>query len=123
MSARPFHLRALEPTEAQIQSSILRALKAHPAVGDAWRNNTGAFAIGEGKNKRFVSFGKKGNPDIIGYLTNGRFLGIEVKRPSGKLSPEQKEFIDKAKKGGAVVFVARSVSDVWETLDSYKETV
>lgn len=118
MSARPFRLRALEPSEAQIQDAILRALRIHPAVGGFWRQNTGAFAEGEGKNRRFVRFGPKGSPDIHGYLTDGRALFIEVKRPSGRTSPDQQVFLGKAAAAGCAAFVARSVSEAWAALDA-----
>jgi hypothetical protein len=43
-------------------------------------------------------------------------LAIEVKRPSGRVQPEQRAFLDKASAGGGLAFVARSVSDVWDRL-------
>jgi hypothetical protein len=88
----------------------------HPAVGGFWRQNTEAFAIGEGQNRRFVRFGPKGSPDIHGYLKDSRALFVEVKRPSGRVSDDQKAFIERAVGHGAVAFVARSVSDVWDKL-------
>lgn len=107
-----------EPTESAVLSMIMRALKVHPKVAHFWRQNTGAMAIGEGKARRFVRFGAKGQPDIQGYLTGtGRAMYIEVKKPSGKVAPEQQEFIDLANKHGALAFVARSVSDVFNVLD------
>jgi hypothetical protein len=113
---RPYRLRALEPSEAQIQSAILDALAVHPAVAGFWRQNTGAVALGEGKDKRFVRFGPIGSPDIHGYLKDGRALFIEVKRPSGRVSADQQAFIDRASACGSVAFVARSVADVWAAL-------
>jgi hypothetical protein len=116
----PFCLSSHEPKEADVQSAILRALRIHPAVGAFWRQNTGAFALGEGKARRFVRFGPKGSPDIHGYLKDGRALYIEVKRPSGRVSPEQCAFLDGATKAGCVAFVARSVAEVWKVLDRVK---
>lgn len=106
-----------DPSEHDIQSAILRALRIHPAVAHFWRQNTGAMAIGEGKARRFVRFGPKGQPDIQGYLKNGTALFIEVKSRTGKVTPEQKEFLERAQKHGAVAFVARDVATVFEVLD------
>lgn len=115
---RRLKLTRPEPTESAVLSMIMRALKVHPKVAHFWRQNTGAMAIGEGKARRFVRFGAKGQPDIQGYLTGtGRAMYIEVKKPSGKVAPEQQEFIDLANKHGAIAFVARSVSDVFNVLD------
>lgn len=114
---KPFRLTSVEPKEADIQAAILRALRVHPAVADAWRQNTGAFAVGEGKARRFVRFGRAGQPDIQGYLRDGRALYIECKRPKGRVTPEQQAFIEHAVKNGCVAMVARSVADVWAVLD------
>lgn len=61
----------------------------------------------------------KGVPDILGVLPDGRFLGIEVKRKGGIVSPEQSAFIGKASRLGALCFVAYSVDDVIQNLKSY----
>lgn len=74
----------------------------------AWRNNTGAFLRGD----RWVHFGIRGSPDIIGILPGGKFLGIEVKATRGKLSPDQERFMDDINRLGGVTFIARSVKDV-----------
>lgn len=71
---RPFRLTKPEPSESAILAAVLQALALHPAVGGFWRQNTGAFAVGEGKNRRFIRFGVKGLPDICGYLKDGRAL-------------------------------------------------
>ena len=64
---------------------------------------------------------EKGIPDICGVLPEscptcgtkyGRALFIEIKKENGKLSPEQKEFLETAKSLGALAMVARSVEDV-----------
>ncbi|OQA61445.1 MAG: VRR-NUC domain protein [Candidatus Atribacteria bacterium ADurb.Bin276] len=54
----------------------------------------------------------KGIPDIIGVLPGGKALLIEIKRIGGKVSEEQKSFLENAKALGAKAFVARSVEDL-----------
>jgi len=59
----------------------------------------------------------KGISDIIG-VWNGRFIAIEVKRPTGGIvSPEQNAFIMRIKQAGGIAFIARSVDDVIRELD------
>jgi hypothetical protein len=65
-----------------------------------------------------VRFGPKGSPDIHGYLKGGRALFVEVKRPSGRVSPEQREFIERAAKHGCVAILARSVDELWKAMDA-----
>jgi hypothetical protein len=61
---------------------------------------------------RFVRFGKKGMADIQGYTNEGVALFVECKSATGKLRPEQKEFLDRAARCGCKVVVARSIDDL-----------
>ena len=54
---------------------------------------------------------KKGISDIIA-LINGTALFIEVKTPTGKLSPSQEEFLMDVNYHGGIGLVVRSVEDV-----------
>lgn len=59
-----------------------------------------------------------GTPDILACV-RGRFIGIEVKRPSGGVVSElQKSKLKKIKKAGGVPIIARSVEDVSSMLKS-----
>ena len=58
----------------------------------------------------------KGIADIIGVY-HGRFLAIEVKKPGGRVSPDQKKFIDTINAEGGIAFVAYSVEEVIEKLN------
>jgi hypothetical protein len=62
--------------------------------------------------------GKSGVSDIIGCLPpDGRLLCIEVKRPGGKLSKEQAQFLEDVNEAGGLAFVAYSTRDVIEKLN------
>lgn len=54
---------------------------------------------------------KAGVPDILACI-NGRFVGIEVKRPGGIVAPLQTWNINEIQKSGGVAFVAYSVEEV-----------
>ena len=73
----------------------------------AWKNNTGSTVIGD----RFVSFGKKGSPDILGVLPNGRFLAVECKVGRDKVSDDQRQFLDRLINSEAFVVVAKDTVD------------
>jgi len=75
-----------------------------------WRNNTGAVQVRPGQ---FMRFGKIGSSDILGILPGGRMLCVECKAKSGRLSPEQKQFLDDARELGALALVVRG----WQELD------
>jgi Holliday junction resolvase len=62
---------------------------------------------------------KSGVPDLIACI-NGTFVGIEVKRPGGIVSPLQKFNIDEIHRNGGIAFVAYSVEDVRRQLDALR---
>lgn len=81
------------------------------------RINTGCFAVGEGRNRRFIRTAEAGTLDFEGYDNSGRFCAIECKRPSGgRLSPAQKERIADINSKGGVAFVAHSGEEALQKL-------
>lgn len=121
MSVVSLKLKRPEPTEAQVLYAVLACLARLQALGKvAWysRMNTGAGKLqrGSGFSSQFIRFGFPGCPDVLGQLSDGRALAIEVKKPSGRVTPEQQAFIARAAENGGCAFVARSVDDVLENL-------
>ena len=73
------------------------------------RINTGCFAVGEGRNRRYIRTAEAGTCDFEGYDKCGRFVAIECKRSAGgRLSPAQKKRIEDINRKGGVAFVAHS---------------
>jgi hypothetical protein len=93
--------------EGRIKAAVLRYLQRRGVF--CWNNPTGAAQTAPG---RWVSFGKKGSADIIGILPGGRFLAVEVKAPQGRLSAEQREFLERVSALGGMAVVAKSAADV-----------
>jgi hypothetical protein len=60
--------------------------------------------------------GDKGISDIIACSPKGIFWAIEVKKPGGRLYPEQKDFIDRVNANGGVGYVAFSIHDTLKRL-------
>lgn len=103
--------------EAAALVEVLKALRAHPGVAWCERQNSGVARIGG----RFVRFGWPGYPDVLGQLTDGRLLGVEVKAQAGRLRPEQAVFLERIRAAGGVAFVARDLRDVLRELEKAKE--
>ena len=112
-NALPLERKKNDRPEAAALVEVLKALSAHPAVAWCERMNSGAVRIG----KRFVRFGWKGCPDVLGQLKDGRLIGVEVKSAKGKLRPEQAVFLERIRCAGGVSFVARDCRDVFFELD------
>ena len=66
------------------------------------------------KGRAFI--GLKGVSDLVG-IYKGKFLGVEVKTTTGKLSPEQEFFMDKIIKMGGIAILARCKQDVINGLE------
>jgi len=105
-------------TEQQIQQHI--RLTCSTGSTRLFRNNTGTLRDQHG---RPVSFGlAKGSADLIGWRTVtvtpemvgqqvAVFTSIEVKTATGRLRPEQQQWLDAVQDAGGIAGVARSVSD------------
>lgn len=100
--------RTNDRPEAGALAEVLKALRAHPGVAWCERQNTGAARVGN----RFIRFGWPGCADVLGQLTDGRFLAVEAKSKTGRPSPEQVAFMARIRAAGGVAFVARDLRDV-----------
>jgi hypothetical protein len=109
--------RILDRREAAALVEVLAALRFNPAVAWCERMNSGAARMGA----RFVRFGWKGCPDVLGQLKDGRLLGVEVKGPAGKLRREQTAFLERIRCAGGVAFVGRDRRDVLRELSLTKD--
>lgn len=93
--------------ERNVQALILMALSEAGCL--VWRQDTGAYKAPDG---RLIRYGLcKGSSDVIGVAKDGRFLAVEVKTETGRVSPEQVAFLDAVRRAGGRAGVARSVAD------------
>lgn len=95
--------------ETILQAKIRAAVNALPWCR-FWRNSVG---FDDGHK---IKYGlAKGSSDLIGMVQMtagvGRFVGLEVKTPTGRMEPEQVIFRDTVNKFGGRAYVVRSVED------------
>jgi hypothetical protein len=100
--------------EADVLSSCLAYLRLKGVL--CWRsNNAGVYDPGR---KRFRSFrGLKGVADILGILDGGRLLAVETKSATGRLSADQRWFLDEVTRRGGLALVVRDVRELAAALD------
>jgi hypothetical protein len=91
-----------------------------------YRNNTGTL---RDQNGRPVQFGLAvGSADLIGWTTRtitpdmvgqqvAVFTSIEVKSATGRLRPEQRQWLEAVQAAGGIAGVARSVEDAQSLID------
>jgi hypothetical protein len=105
-------------SEQHIQQHIRLACSTGPVR--LFRNNTGVL---RDQHDRPISFGLcKGSADLIGWTTRmitadmvgqqvAVFTSIEVKTATGRLTPEQRQWLAAVETAGGIAGVARSVAD------------
>lgn len=107
-------------SEQELQRQCLDYLNKQPDVF-AWRNSNGA--IYDQRNKLFrkkSTFELNGISDILGTMSDGRIIAIEVKKPGSKesaLSNEQLVFLNKIKKMNGVCGWIQSIEDLERILE------
>jgi hypothetical protein len=112
-------MKIRKKTEKDIQNEIIQYLSHVP--GYYWRNNTGAAlyksTTSAGSRARYIRFGHVGSGDITGIGPGGVRVEIEVKRPGGVQSENQKAFQKMITDNGGVYILAYSVEDVAQKLN------
>ena len=95
-------------SESDVQKAIVQAAIKSPRVAWISRNNVGSYRA----SGRTITYGLgKGSSDLIGQLTDGRFLAVEVKH-QGQPSDEQILFVNRIKMHGGCAGVCWSVADL-----------
>ena len=91
-----------------------------------FRNNTGTLP--DPRTGRPIQFGlARGSADLIGIKqvtitpdmvgqTIGVFTSIEVKTPTGRVTPQQRNWLTMVRKLGGIAGIARSIRDANEIL-------
>ncbi len=87
-------------TESEIKSAIVKTLRQAGAL---------PVVIWQGPMSR------KGISDLL-VCFDGRFIAIEVKRPGGRATHEQTQFIEEVEQAGGIGFIADNVGEVVERL-------
>lgn len=93
-------------TESQLQDRVRLILGADPACV-FWRNNVGLAEMRGYK----VRFGlAEGSADLIG-LFRGRFIAVEIKTPTGRQSPAQRQWQGVVELHQGLYYLVRSEDD------------
>lgn len=117
MSAKPFRLTGasravLSARHTSLLNACLMWLKSRRIP--AHKMNSGALRTERGC---FIRYGFPGCPDIIGILPGGRFLGVEVKTGTGRLTEHQEAFRRTVEESGGVFVVAREIDELAAAVD------
>jgi VRR-NUC domain len=107
-----------QPSERQIQRTILQLVALRAPAG------TFTFHVGNGGYRKPVEAAifkadgvVSGVPDLC-IISSGRAFFLELKRPGGKLSDNQKACHERLRQAGAVVMTAAGVDEAVEALQN-----
>lgn len=109
--------------ESVVQKKICEHLRKKGVF--FWRNNNQPtydpkLRGGYGGYRSQGEYALSGAPDIIAIAKDGRFVGIEVKSPSGRISEDQQFFADRCYRYNAEYHIVRNVADVDEVIHKTK---
>lgn len=105
--------------EIELQNRIRLAIGAMTGVR-MFRNQVGNFRSLDGN--RIIKVGTVGSSDLIGFTSKtitpdmvgqviAQYVALEIKTPSGKVSPQQTAFISMVNKLGGIGAIVRSVDE------------
>ncbi len=101
--------------ESVLQDQIRLALGRDPRVV-LFRNNVGVADF-HGKKVRF-GVGGPGGSDLIGILKpSGRFVALEVKNSTGRVTPEQHRYLELVRRAGGFGAVVRCPVDALAAIE------
>lgn len=105
-------------SEAAILKRVM--LEASKLGLRVFRNQNGKYELKDG---RWISSGLVvGASDLIGFqIGTGFFVAIEVKRPGGRISPEQLNFLAQVNKAGGIGIICDDEKNLKNLLDESLE--
>lgn len=107
-----------------LEKDVLRVILHYLTIRKVWHrriNSGGAMLNGHGGRGQFVRFGAPGMPDILARGSQGEVIWIECKSPTGKQTPDQKEWQRDAEGFGDIYILARSGDDVMALFEGRKD--
>lgn len=117
--------KQLEPTEHQIQAAFFQWVQAMEQTDKRFKMifavpNGGVRHIGQAVKLKKEGV-RSGVSDVIGLIPSGKYHGfcLEIKKPSGKVSGSQSEFLHYASMLGYLPAVAYSVEQCIEFTKNY----
>lgn len=106
--------------ERDIQAEIMLALGRKYRL---WRSNSGKWRVVDkpcarcAQRARWIEGAPTGCADLVGIGPNGRFLGVEVKRPGETQSDEQINFEAMVRTHGGIYVVAHSRDEALDKIE------
>lgn len=108
-------------SEKSIEKEILQYLNIRPNWFAFKINCTGTYDPTKKVFRKKSSYSINGISDIIAVY-KGLIVCLEVKTPKGRLSENQKIFLEKIQKYGGAAYVVRSIADAKRICEEVEQT-
>jgi hypothetical protein len=117
--AKQGHPRQRKPRPLVNEAEIARNGVKELELRGIWtiKVNPGSYTVREGEFHRFIRQAPQGTADRIGLLNDGRFLGVEWKRPGDRPRVDQIAWMQTVNARGGVAFWADSMPALARVLD------
>lgn len=114
--------------ESRVQAAIWSTIGHLPGIR-VFRNNVGTATTADG---RFIKFGLcPGSSDLIGWTEYviqpedvghrvAVFTALEVKTPTGRVTCQQRNFIDAVRRAGGIAAIVRSPQQALIAIQDYQ---
>lgn len=93
-------------SEQDLTRNVIATVNAS-GLAEVWRCHSGMVRVRRG----WLHLSPEGTPDIVGFLRDGRFIGLECKLPGERPTEVQRQAIERIVEAGGVASVVRSVDD------------
>ncbi|MFA5050983.1 MAG: VRR-NUC domain-containing protein [Patescibacteria group bacterium] len=109
-----FTLKKPEPTENQVLNAVGEYLELKQIFFFRVNNAPTYQADGRGGGfwRKQSKYSVNGVPDLIAISKQGKFIGLEIKRPTGVQSEDQKKFEYNVRRNGGEYYIIKSVDDI-----------
>lgn len=106
--------KEINKSESRIQSEIL--VEMNKRGHRLWRGNAGK--IQDARTGMWIKLMPKGFPDTFGFRSDdGKFIALEIKTPTGRLSEDQKRFRDFAETQPIIYGVVTSAEEAIQIVE------
>lgn len=107
-------------TEAQLLRAVMLELGRLPGVRPM-RRNAGLTVLQTATSRRAIKGCEPGTPDVEVMLSGGRVVWLELKTATGRVTPTQAAWHERARAMGHTVHVVRTVDEAMAAVRAAQE--
>lgn len=108
---KPFSLKAPEPTEYELQCSVVECLRKFASPRTLWLSITNQSTEGPARGAMLKKMGRRAGASDLLFIRPGSVLFLELKDRLGQQSDSQRAFQSDAEAAGCAYEICRTLED------------